>query len=131
MTPVVPTPAPASNAFKAIVRSLMPFIESGAAALIARLGYHVSNATTLQILAIAGAALTIILHAAETQWPSIGIFLGYIGAPVYAPSTKVSQATQISQLETLVAKLLAEKDEAVTPSAPTATVTSIVPPDAA
>ena len=110
MTVVVapPIPQPATNAFKAIVRSLMPFIESGAAALIARLGYHVSLTTTIAILGIAGGVLTIVLHAAETQWPSLGIFLGYIGAPVYLPSTKVSQAAQIATLEAQSAALLAE-----------------------
>ena len=86
----------------------MPFIESGAAALIARLGYHVSLTTTIAILGIAGGVLTIVLHAAETQWPSLGIFLGYIGAPVYPPSTKVSQAAQIATLENQSAALLAE-----------------------
>ena len=112
----VVTPAPASNAFKAIVRSLMPFVESGAAALIARLGYHVSLTTTIAILGIVGGALTILLHALETQWPAIGVFLGYIGAPVYAPSTKISQKSAIATLEAQVAALTAQLDEKATPS---------------
>jgi hypothetical protein len=117
LTPA-PVPVPATNAFKAIVRSLMPFIESGAAALIARLGYHVSLTTTIAILGIAGGVLTILLHALETQWPAIGVFLGYIGAPVYPPSTKVSQAAQIATLETQRAALLAEilRLEAIPPT---------------
>jgi hypothetical protein len=106
--PPVPVPTASTNAFKAIVRSLMPFIESGAAALIARLGYHVSLTTTIAILGIAGGVLTILLHALETQWPAIGVFLGYIGAPVYLPSTKVSQAAQIATLEAQSAALLTE-----------------------
>ena len=103
----VPVPQPSSNAFKAIVRSLMPFVYSGAAALIARFGYHVANTTVIQIVTIAGGVLTIVLHALETQFPWIGVFLGYIGAPIYAPSAKVtlaaSQKAQIAQLETQLA----------------------------
>lgn len=98
-----PVPQPSSNAFKAIIRSLMPFIYSGAAGLIARFGYHVTNSTVIQIVAIAGGVLTIVLHALETQFPWVGVFLGYIGAPIYAPSAKVtlaaSQKAQIAQLE--------------------------------
>jgi hypothetical protein len=108
VVPTVVVAKPASNTFKAIVRSLMPFIESGAAALIARLGYHVTLTTTIAILGIAGGVLTLLLHAAESQWPWVGVFLGYIGAPVYAPSTKVSQSTQIAQLEALVAALITQ-----------------------
>ena len=125
--PVVPTPQPASNAFKAIVRSLMPFIESGAAAAIAHFGYHVSNSTVVQIVAIAGAALTIVLHALETQFPAIGIFLGYLGAPVYAPSPKVSDKARIAQLEAEVAALVAANEEKVSPSAPTTAPTPVPP----
>src|ERR1035437_2224715 len=107
-TPVPPVPQPSSNAFKAIVRSLMPFVYSGAAAIIARFGYHVANTTVIQIVTIAGGVLTIVLHALETQFPWIGVLLGYIGAPVYPPSTKVSQAAQIATLENQSAALLAE-----------------------
>jgi len=103
VTPVPPVPQPSSNAFKAIVRSLMPFVYSGAAALIARFGYHVANTTVIQIVTIAGGLLTIVLHALETQFPWIGVLLGYIGAPIYAPSAKVtlaaSQKAQIATLE--------------------------------
>jgi len=112
------TATPESNTFKAVVRGLMPFIESGAAAIIAHFGYHVSLQTTIEILGIAGAGLTILLHAAETQWPSIGVFLGYIGAPVYAPSTKISQKSEIAALEAKVAALVAAQEEAKSPSPP-------------
>src|ERR1035437_6309871 len=108
-TPVPPVPQPSSNAFKAIVRSLMPFVYSGAAAIIARFGYHVANTTVIQIVTIAGGVLTIVLHALETQFPWIGVFLGYIGAPVYAPSAKVTLAAskkqQIATLEQQLATL--------------------------
>ena len=115
-TTTVVTTSPESNALKAIIRSLMPFVESGAAALIARLGYHVSLTTTIAILGIVGGALTILLHALETQWPAIGVFLGYLGAPVYAPSTKISQKSAIATLEAQVAALTAQLDEKATPS---------------
>ena len=124
-TTVTPPPVPASNAFKAIVRSLMPFVLSGAAALIARLGYHVTLTTTTEILGIVGGALTIVLHAAETQWPWVGIFLGYIGAPVYAPSTKVSYEAQIASLQAQMATLLAQQSEAKSPSPPSAPFGSV------
>ena len=114
----VPAPQPESNSLKAIIRSLMPFVYSTAASLIAHLGYHVSMKSTVEIVAIVGAALTILLHALETQWPAIGIFLGYVGAPVYAPSTKVSQAQQIAQLEAQIASLVASNEEKATPSTP-------------
>jgi hypothetical protein len=110
---------PETNTFKAIVRGLMPFIISGAGAAIAHFGYTVSNSTVIQIVAIAGAALTIILHAAETQWPWVGVFLGYIGAPVYAQSTKISQKAEIAALEAKVAALVAAQEEAKNPSTPT------------
>ena len=115
----VPTPAPASNAFKAVVRSLMPFAYSGAAALIARFGYHVANTTVIQIVTIAGGALTIVLHALETQFSWIGVFLGYIGAPVYAASTKVSTKAEVATLMAQVAVLTAQLEEQKTPSVPT------------
>jgi hypothetical protein len=87
----------------------MPFVYSGAAAIIARFGYHVANTTVIQIVTIAGGVLTIVLHALETQFPWIGVFLGYIGAPVYAPSAKVtlaaSQKQQIATLEQQLATL--------------------------
>lgn len=113
------TTQPESNTFKAVIRGLMPWIESGTAAIIAHFGYHVTLQTTIEILGIAGAGLTIILHAAETQWPSIGVFLGYLGAPVYAPSTKISQKAEIAALEAKVAALVAAQEEAKNPSTPT------------
>lgn len=104
MTLIPPTvPIPATNSFKAIVRSLMPFVYSGAAAIIAHFGYHVNNATVVQIVAIAGAALTIVLHALETQFPWVGILLGYIGAPVYPPSPKVTLAMENQMLKSQIA----------------------------
>ena len=114
------TVTPASNSFKAIVRSLMPFVLSGAAALIARLGYHVSLQTTTLILGVAGGALTVVLHLLETKFPWVGAFLGYIGAPVYAPSKAKVKDAMIATLEAQVATLMAKASEASNPSTPTA-----------
>ena len=114
-------PQLSTNAFKAIVRSLTPFVYSGAAALIAHFGYHVSNSTVIQIVAIVGAVLTIVLHLLETQFPSIGILLGYIGAPVYAPvPTRASLESQIAALEAQVAAFIAP-----TPATPPESTTPV------
>ncbi len=115
-----PNAQPAQNAFKSIVRSLTPWLTSTVAAAIAHFGYHVSNVVAAQIIVVAGAALTVVLHALETQFPWIGVFLGYIGAPVYAPSGKTSLKTQVATLESQLAALTATAAEAAAPSAPTA-----------
>jgi hypothetical protein len=130
-TTPVPTAQPASNAFKAIVRSLMPFVYSIVAGAIAHFGYHVANTTVIQIVTIAGGVLTIVLHALETQWPAIGVFLGYIGAPVYAPSTKVTLQAQLASVEAQFAAFVAQSEEAKamsTPSAPPPVVVVTPPP---
>jgi hypothetical protein len=118
-TPVTVTPAPESNTFKAIVRTVMPAIYSGVAAVIAHFGYHVSNAVVIQIVSIGFGGLTLVLHAAEAKWPWVGVFLGYIGAPVYTPSTKTTVALLQSQLATALAQL----EESKTPSTSSAPVT--------
>ena len=115
-----PNPAPTSNAFKSIVRSLTPWLTSTVVAVIAHFGYHVSNVVAARIIVVAGAALTVVLHALETQFPWIGVFLGYIGAPVYAPSGKTSLKTQVATLESQLAALTATAAENAAPSAPTA-----------
>lgn len=115
-----PNPAPTSNAFKSIVRSLTPWLTSTVVAVIAHFGYHVSNVVAAQIIVVAGAALTVVLHALETQFPWIGVFLGYLGAPVYAPSGKTSLKTQVATLESQLAALTATAAESAAPSAPTA-----------
>lgn len=113
-------PQPQSNAFKSIVRSLSPFVISGAVSAIAHFGYHVSNAVALQIVLAAGAALAVVLHALETQFPWVGVLLGYIGAPVYAPSGKTSMKTQIAMLEAQLAAMASVQSESTNPTPPTA-----------
>jgi len=117
-TPVAPTPAPASNTFKALVRTFAPFIESGIAGLVAALGFHATATTVAGIVGIAGTVLTIVLHAAESKWPAVGALLGWIGAPVYAPSTKITLTSQVQTLEAQLAAVLAAQYEAQKPSAP-------------
>lgn len=119
-----PQPQPETNAFKAIVRSLMPFVLSSLAAASTRLGWHLTSTEQAQIVVVGGAVLTIVLHALETQWPAVGIFLGYIGAPVYAPSTKVSDKARIAQLEAEMAALLAANEEKAAASPPSAPPTT-------
>jgi hypothetical protein len=105
----------------------MPFILGGIVAVCARFGYHPTGVQLTEIVGIIGTVLTIVVRPLEAKWPAFGILLGYIGAPVYAPSTKVSQSTQIAQLEAKVAVLLAEKEEAASPSPVVAAAAS--PPD--
>ncbi len=118
--------APSSNVLKAIIRSLAPFVYSGAASAIAHFGYHVSLATTIQIVAIVGALLTIVLHALETQFPWVGVLLGYLGAPVYPPSTKALLAAQVQSLESQLATLLAQNP--ATPAGANSIPPAVAPP---
>lgn len=129
MASQVATPQPAQNAFKSIVRSLTPWLTSTVAASIAHFGYHVSNVVAAQIIVVAGAALTVVLHALETQFPWIGVFLGYIGAPVYAPSGKTSLKAQVATLESQLAALTATAAESAAPSVPTAAPATTAPAD--
>jgi len=112
------------NAIKAIVRSITPSLYAGVAAIIAHFGYHVGNATVIQIAAAAYAGLTVILHAAETRWPWVGGLLGWFGAPQYTPSTKVT----LVQVQAELDALKAQQHEAANPTVPTAPVVS--PPGA-
>lgn len=115
-TPTVP---PVSNSFKAIVRSVVPYIEGAVAAAVAKLGWHVTIQTAAEVTLAAGTGLSILLHAAEAKWPWVGAFLGYVGAPVYAPSTKKTLAAQVAQLEAQIATLTAQQAEKSSPSSPT------------
>lgn len=133
-TTVTPAPAPASNEFKAMVRSLMPFILGAIAALCAHLGWNPTGVQLAEIVGIIGTALTIVVRPLEAKWPAFGILLGYIGAPVYPPSTKVSLETQVAQLQSQLAVLIASKEETTVASPPsdqpaaTPIVTPIAPP---
>lgn len=119
VTPVPPV-SPASNEFKAMVRSLMPFILGGIAALCAHFGWHPTGVELSEIVGIVGTVLTIVVRLLETKWPAFGILLGYVGAPVYPPSTKVSNESLIATLQSQVAVLVAEKEEREAASKPSA-----------
>ena len=114
------SPQPSSNAFKAIVRSLTPWATSVAVAVIAHFGYHITNVTATQVVIVVGTVLTVALHILETKFAWIGVFLGYIGAPVYAPSNKTSLKTQVAVLEAQLAALTATAAEHATPTPSTA-----------
>lgn len=107
---------PSPNTTKSIIRALTPWLLSTIASVVAHFGFHVSSATTIQILAGAGAVLTVLLHTLEARFPWVGVFLGYLGAPVYAPSVKIVQASQIASLQAEVDALRAQAHEAVSPS---------------
>ena len=111
---------PVPNVIKSIIRGLTPWAIATAASAIAHFGYHVSPATTIQILAGAGAVLTALLHALEARFPWVGVFLGYLGAPLYAPSKGASQRAQIDALQAEVDALRASAYEAKTRSPETA-----------
>ncbi len=114
----MPTEQPESNTLKSIVRGLSPLVISAVASVIAHFGYHVSLATTVQILGAASAVLVVVLHSAERKFPWVGAALGWLGAPLYTPSVKTQQAATIAQLQAQVSALTATKSEAVSPSPP-------------
>jgi hypothetical protein len=109
-----PVPVPLStatllqpNVKKAIIRSIMPFVVSALVAVCIHFGYHPTAQTITWILGAGGGGLTILLHLLETKWPAIGVLLGYLGAPVYAPPKKVLQSNKIDQLQAEVNSLQA------------------------
>jgi len=118
---------PATNPAKALVRTLVPFVYPAVAAIIARFGYHVSNATVIQIVAAGGTGLTIVLHLLEEKFPKVGILLGWLGAPVYAPGAKASLTAQVATLEAQLSAIAAQVDEAHSPSTPTAGAAPVNP----
>jgi hypothetical protein len=103
MTSVPTTPAP--NVWKAIVRSLMPWILAGVGLVIAKAGWKPTPDAEVAILTALGGGLTILLHLVETKFPWVGVFLGYIGAPTYAPATKTIVNTQLADALNQIAEL--------------------------
>lgn len=113
------------NAVRALIRTLMPFVYSSVAAVIAHFGYHVSLATVIQIVGGGFVGLTVVLHALEAKFPWIGVLLGWIGAPTYPPSAKVKAQAYTASLEARIAEFETVKSEAAAPSAPTASATEV------
>jgi hypothetical protein len=103
------------NLFKAIVRSLTPWVISAIVYVISHLGYHVTVVTAGEVAAILGTLLTIGAHALEVKWPWFGVLLGWIGAPAYNPSAKAQLQAQVA---TLQAQLSAITTVISTPSDP-------------
>ena len=118
------------NTIQSIVRALTPWLLTTLGALAARFGWHVSNTASLQGLVLAGGVLTVVLHSLESRFPWVGTFLGWVGAPFYAPGKTSQQATTIATLESEVAALsksLAAQAPQSAPGAPftPATVTPV------
>lgn len=96
-----------SNVYKAIIRGLVPWLTSTIAAVVAHFGFHVSPIVSAEVIVFAGTGLTVILHALETRYRWIGVFLGWIGAPVYAPSVKATLQANIATLQAQLAAISA------------------------
>lgn len=103
------------NIYKAIVRSLTPWVISGVVYVITHLGYHVSLSTAAAIATVLGTVVTIGAHALEVKWPWFGVFLGWIGAPAYQPTVTKKQ------LQAEIANLTAQLDAGSNTSTSTAT----------
>ena len=114
------TAEPAPSRWKDITRFVTPYLLSLIISLAAKLGFNVTLVTAGLILTIGGTALGIVALIFEKWFPWVGAFLGYIGAPVYAPSKAKVKDAMISTLEAQVAELMAKSAEAVNPSKPTA-----------
>lgn len=111
------------NTFKAIVRSLTPWVISGIVYLVTHLGYHISMVTATEVAAILGTLLTLGAHALEVKWPWFGVFLGWIGAPAYVPT--VTKASLLAQLASLQAQI--DNPAPGTPVTPTVTTAPPAP----
>lgn len=70
--------------YKAIVRSLTPWVISGVISTATHLGFHVSTPTAVKLSVLIGTLLTIFVHFLEVKWPKFGILLGWVGAPTYS-----------------------------------------------
>ena len=101
------------NLIKSIIRAVFPYLESSAAAAIAHFGFHVSPTSSAAIIALGGTFLATALHSLESKFAWIGVFLGWIGAPAYAPSAKKLLTQTVA---TLQAEIDALKGPAASPT---------------
>ena len=97
-----------SNRIKAFIRSVFPFAESAAVAAVAHFGWHVSPAVSTYILGVGGVGLSAVLHWLEGHFPWLGVFLGWVGAPAYAPALKNVLQANLDQAEGQIAQLQSE-----------------------
>ena len=99
-----PVPQAQTNPFKAIIRSLTPFAIAAVVGGAAHLGYHVTMGTAAAIVAGAGGFITVAVHALEPRYPWVGVFLGWLGAPGYTPTTKVTVVSLQAEIDALKAQ---------------------------
>ena len=114
------------NNLKAFVRSVFPFLWSSAIAAIAHYAYHASPTHAAAILAVGGVFLAGLIRWLETHFPWVGVFLGWVGAPTYAPSAKATLKQTVAELQDTLAatqKELASWKSAV-PATGSATLTA-------
>ena len=115
-----------SNRIKAFIRSVFPFAESAAVAAVAHFGWRVSPAVATYILGFGGVGLSAVLHWLEGHFPWMGVFLGWAGAPAYAPALKNILAANLDQAQSEIAQLQKELDawKTAIPATGTATLTA-------
>jgi hypothetical protein len=108
------------NQIKAFVRSVTPFVESSIVGYIAHRFFHKGNVTAAEIAGVGGVFLSAALHWLEIHFPWVGVFLGWIGLPAYAPSAKAQLSDKVAQLQS---ELDALKTPQSAPEAPVAPAT--------
>ena len=97
-----------TNRLKSFVRSVFPFVESYALSLVARYGFHVSPTVATAVLGFGGLGISAAVHWLESHFPWVGVFLGWIGAPTYAPALKTLLASQLNQAQSEIQALQTE-----------------------
>ena len=115
-----------TNRLKAFLRSVFPFLESGAIAVVTHYTAHLSPTTSAYILGGGGVLLSAVLHWLEGHFPWVGVFLGWIGAPTYAPSAKQTLKGQVAQLQDQLSATQVELNawKTARPASGTATITA-------
>jgi len=118
------------NQVKAFIRGVMPFVESSIVASVAHFGFKISPTVSAQIIALGGLGLSAVLHYLETHFKWVGVLLGWIGAPAYAPSLSATVKSLTAELEALKNPQAVVTDLA-SPTAPVEAATAPVVADQA
>jgi hypothetical protein len=107
-----------NNLFKALVRSLTPWLISGIVYMAVHLGYKISMTSATEVAALVGTLLTLLAHILETKYRWFGVFLGWLGAPSYtvAPTKAQTIAQLQAQIAALEATLLPGETQTVQPA---------------
>ena len=109
----------------------MPFLETSAAGLVAHLGFHLSTKTAaIYIAGGGGVVLSGVLNYLEKRFKWVGVLLGWIGAPSYAPSLSATVKSLTAELEALKNPQAVVTDLA-SPTAPVEAATAPVVADQA